>query len=105
MTTETLADQIQRVRSRLSDIEDERANIASDDFSRKADLIDEERTLEARLAELRDQAAQEMVATPGNAAGPTSDKSQEPGENGKASGYERVPDGDQQLNDTDGDQR
>lgn len=105
MTTETLADQIQNVRQRLSDIEDERANVAPDDFSRKADLIDEERTLEARLAELRDRAAQEMGGTPGSTAGPSSDMGVEQEESGKASGYERVPDDDQELNDTDGDQR
>lgn len=105
MTTETLADQIQKVRQRLSDIEDERGNIASDDFSRKADLIDEERTLEARLAELRDRASQEISAAPGDTAGPSSDVGADEEGNGKASGYERVPDEDQELNDTDGDQR
>lgn len=71
MTTETLADQILRVRQRLADIEDERANVAPDEFSRKADLIDEERTLESRLAELRDRAAQELGGTPGIASSPS----------------------------------
>lgn len=103
MTTETLADQIQRVRQRLADIEDERANVAPDDFSRKADLIDEERTLEARLAELRDRATQELGGAPDSADRPSSTVESE--EDGKASGYERVPDDDQELNDTDGDQR
>lgn len=103
MTTETLADQIQKVRQRLSDIEDQRANIAPDDFSRKADLMDEERTLEARLAELRDRASQEISA--GSAEAPSRDTGSDEEEDGKASGYERVPDEDQELNDTDGDQR
>lgn len=101
MTTETLADQIQRVRQRLADIEEERANVAPDDFSRKADLIDEERTLEARLAELRDRASQELGGVAAGATGPSHSMEEE----GKASGYERVPDDHQELNDTDGDQR
>ncbi|MEX0796411.1 MAG: hypothetical protein WD274_06935 [Acidimicrobiia bacterium] len=105
MTTETLADQIQKVRQRLSGIEDERANVAPDDFNQKADLIDEERTLEARLAELRDRAAQEMAGAPGSVAGPSSDIGVQREESGKASGYERVPGNEQELNDTDGDQR
>lgn len=70
MTTETLADHIQRVRQRLADLQEERANAAPDDFSRRADLLDEERTLEARLAELRDRAAQEIVVTPGGVGSP-----------------------------------
>lgn len=105
MTTETLADQIQRVRQRLADIGDERANVAPDDFSRKADLIDEERTLEARLAELRDRAAQELGGTPGSAGSPSRNLDAREDGTGKASGYERMPDDDQGLNDTDGDQR
>ncbi|MGF1617531.1 MAG: hypothetical protein ACFCU2_06930 [Acidimicrobiia bacterium] len=112
MTTETLADQILRVRQRLAEIEAERADLATDDFRRKTDLIDEERTLEARLAGLRDSAAQELSeATPGSVGGPSratsadEDLGAEEGQNGKASGYERVPDDDQGLNDTDGDQR
>lgn len=105
MTTETLADQIQRVRQRLADIEGERAAAAPDDFSRKADLMDEERTLEARLAELRDRAAQELGGPAGGVGSPSPSRGVEKDENGKASGYERVPDDDQELNDTDGDQR
>lgn len=105
MTTETLADQIQRVRQRLADIEDERAAVAPDDFSRKADLIDEENTLKARLAELRDRAAQELGGSAGGVGSPSHSRGVEEDDNGKASGYERVPDDDQELNDTDGDQR
>jgi hypothetical protein len=105
MTTETLADQIQRVRQRLADIEEERAAVALDDFSRKADLIDEERTLDARLAELRDLAAQELGGTPGTAGSPSHHVDTTGSGNGKASGYERVPDDNQELRDTDGDQR
>jgi hypothetical protein len=104
MTTETLADQIQRVRQRLADIEEERAAAAPDDFSRKADLIDEERTLEARLAELRDRATQELGGTPDSAGRPSFSVDEEDSD-GKASGYERVPHDEQGLNDTDGNQR
>ncbi len=107
MTTETLADQILKVRQRLAEIEEERADVAPDDFSRKADLVDEERTLEAQLAVLRDSAAQEIgkVAPEGERSPSAEADPEEAGENGKASGYERVPDDDQELNDTDGDQR
>lgn len=105
MTTETLADQIQRVRQRLADIADERANVAPDDFRRKADLIDEERTLAARLAELRDRAAQELGGAPDSAGSPSHNLDARDNGNGKASGYERMPDDEQELNDTDGDQR
>lgn len=104
MTTETLADQILRIRQRLAEIETERSEVAPDDFTRKTDLIDEERTLEARLAVLRDSAAQE-VAAPGSAGSPSSGMGAEEGENGKSSGYERVQGNDPELNDTDGDQR
>lgn len=96
MTTQTLADKIQRVRDRLAEIETERARLKADDFSRKADLIDEERVLEARLAEMRDEAAREGAGAPKEVAA-------------RASGYERVPqngqDSGEELNDTDGDQR
>jgi hypothetical protein len=105
MTTETLADQIQRVRQRLADIEEERTAAAPDDFSRKADLIDEERTLEARLAELRDRATQELGGTPDSAGRPSFSVDAEEDSDGKASGYERVPHDEQGLNDTDGNQR
>ena len=107
MTLETLADQILKVRQRLAGIEEERADVAPDDFSRKADLVEEERALEAQLAVLRDSAAQEMgKAAPGDARSPSGGTgAEEEGENGKASGYERVPDDDDELNDMDGDQR
>jgi hypothetical protein len=79
MTMETLANKIQRVRDRLSEIETERASLAPDDFSRKADLMDEERTLEARLGELKDEAAREGVGIAEETVG-------------RATDYERVPD-------------
>jgi predicted nucleic acid-binding Zn-ribbon protein len=73
-----LADRIARVRERLAEIEEERAELQSDDFSRKAELLDEEHTLEARLAELRSEASESGVGiAEREAAG--------------ASSYERVP--------------
>lgn len=59
MTTQLLTDHIQNIRRRLADLQGERASVARDDFSRKADLIDEERTLESLLAELRERAMQD----------------------------------------------
>lgn len=79
MTLETLADRIQRIRARLREIEAERANMEEDNFDRSAELLDEERTLEARLAELKDEAAEEGVGIAEREAGEMSD-------------YERVPD-------------
>jgi predicted nuclease with TOPRIM domain len=79
MTIETLANKIQRVRDRLSEIETERSSLAPDDFSRKTDLMDEEQTLEARLGELKDEAAREGVGIAEETAG-------------RATDYERVPD-------------
>jgi predicted nuclease with TOPRIM domain len=79
MTIETLANKIQRVRDRLSEIETERSSLAPDDFSRKTDLMDEEQTLEARLGELKDEAAREGVGIAEETVGHATD-------------YERVPD-------------
>ena len=79
MTLETLADRIQRIRGRLREIEAERANMEEDNFERSAELLDEERTLEARLAELKDEAAEEGVGIAEREAGEVSD-------------YESVPD-------------
>lgn len=79
MTLETLADRIQRIRGRLREIEAERANMEEDNFERSAELLDEERTLEARLAELKDEAAEEGVGIAEREAGGMSD-------------YESVPD-------------
>lgn len=56
MTTRLLTDHIQNIRQRLADLQGERAIVADDDFARKGDLIDEERTLESLLAELRERA-------------------------------------------------
>jgi len=79
MVTETLADKIQRIRKRLADIAQEREDTPSDDFARRSELLDEEHTLEARLGELQDEAADLGVGIAQREAG-------------KASEYERVPD-------------
>jgi predicted nuclease with TOPRIM domain len=88
MTMETLANKIQRVRDRLAEIETERSSLEPDDFSRKADLMDEERTLEARLGELKDEAAREGVGIAEETVG-------------RATDYERVPDVGDESADTE----
>jgi predicted nuclease with TOPRIM domain len=85
---ETLANKIQRVRDRLAEIETERSSLEPDDFSRKADLMDEERTLEARLGELKDEAAREGVGIAEETVG-------------RATDYERVPDVGDESADTE----
>lgn len=92
MTLETLASKIQRVRNRLSEIEIERSSLALDDFSRRADLVDEERTLEARLGELRDEAAREGVGIAEETVG-------------RATDYERVSDVSDELADSQGEKK
>lgn len=92
MTLETLASKIQRVRVRLAEIETEHSSLAPDDFSRKADLMDEAQTLEARLGELRDEAAREGVGIAEETVG-------------RATDDERVPDVRDELADSQGDER
>lgn len=79
MGTETLADKIQRIRNRIVEIEKERSELPAEEFSRRSELLDEEHTLEARLSELRDEAAAEGVGIAEKQAGDATD-------------YERVPD-------------
>lgn len=76
MDTETLSAKIERIRKRLAGIESERAELPEDDFAKRSELLDEEHTLQARLAELQDEAAEAGIAQR---------------EAGKASDYERVP--------------
>ena len=92
MTLETLASKIQKVRDRLSEIETERSGLAPDDFSRRADLMDEEQTLEARLGELRDEAAREGAGIAEETVG-------------RATDYERVPDVSDELADSRGEKK
>ncbi len=79
MVTETLADKIQRIRSRLVEIARERQGTQSDDFVRRSELLDEEHTLQARLSELQDEAVNLGVGIAEREAG-------------KASEYERISD-------------
>lgn len=78
MVTETLSDKIQRIRQRLADIAQERQDAPADDFARRSELLDEEHTLQARLAELQEEAA-------ANGAGLAKEEA------GTASDYDRVP--------------
>lgn len=79
MVTETLAEKIQRIRGRLAEIAREREVAAPEDFARKLELLDEEHSLQARLGELQDEAADLGVGIAQREAGAASD-------------YERVPD-------------
>lgn len=79
MDTETLSTKIERIRKRLADIESERADLPDDDFAKRSELLDEEHTLQARLAELQDEAAEAGAGMAREQAGEASD-------------YERVPD-------------
>lgn len=78
MDTATLATKIERIRRRLEDIEHERAELPPGNFARRSELLDEEHTLQARLGELQDEAAEAGVGLAEKKAG-------------VASNYERVP--------------
>lgn len=54
MDAEAISLEIVKTRSRLREIEEQRAQVAADDLATKADLHDEEIELQARLAELQD---------------------------------------------------
>lgn len=54
MNIESASKEIIKLRRRLTEIEEERAILAEDAFSERADLLDEEHELHARLAELQD---------------------------------------------------
>jgi len=54
MDAETISLEIVKIRSRLRELEKQRAQVAADDLRTKADLRDEEVELQARLAELQD---------------------------------------------------
>lgn len=58
MDTTAITTAIQEIRERLAEIKEIRETIPADAFARRAELLDEEHQLEARLGELRDQAAQ-----------------------------------------------
>lgn len=79
MDNDTLAAKIQDLRARLAEIADERQALPSDDFAKRAELLDEEHTLQAKLGELQDEAAEEGAGLAQREAGEASD-------------YERVPD-------------
>jgi hypothetical protein len=57
MDTTAITTEILEIRDRLGDIEEIRKTLREDDFARRAELLDEEHELEARLAELRGEAA------------------------------------------------
>lgn len=54
MDAKAISLEIVKIRSRLREIEKQRARVANDDLATKADLHDEEIELQARLAELQE---------------------------------------------------
>lgn len=54
MDAETASQEIVKLRRRLAEIEEQRAALPEDAFGERADLLDEEHHLQARLGELRD---------------------------------------------------
>lgn len=57
MDAESISKEILGIRKRIAEIETERNGLAEDAFGEKADLLDEEYDLKARLANLRDALA------------------------------------------------
>lgn len=56
---ESVAAEIERIKTRLAAINDERELLSVQESRRREALIDEEHTLEARLADLKDRLAEE----------------------------------------------
>ena len=56
MDPNALADEISKVRERLTEIAEIRRQLPAEAFVEKTELLDEEHELNAHLAELRDQA-------------------------------------------------
>lgn len=73
MDTETISTEIVKIRSRLQEIEKERAAVADDDLEAKTDLHDEEIELRSRLAELQEMTTDSDVSE--EMAGQQKDKS------------------------------
>lgn len=55
MDIEIAVKEILDIRNRLEDIQQERDNLPDDAFAEKADLLDEQHKLQARLAELKSE--------------------------------------------------
>lgn len=58
MDTTALSDEILRIRERLAEIAEIRKQLPTEAFAERTELLDEEHQLEARLAELKDEASQ-----------------------------------------------
>jgi hypothetical protein len=75
MNAEAISTEILEIRRRLDSIEEERRQLPTDVFSEKADLIDEEHELRARLIRLQDASlsereTQQLPGVPGFPAVP-----------------------------------
>lgn len=58
MNTETASKQIVKLRKRLKEIDKEREALPEDAFGERADLVDEEHEIHARIGELQDSFTQ-----------------------------------------------
>jgi predicted nucleic acid-binding Zn-ribbon protein len=56
---DTIAREIEQLRNRLAEIEDERSHLDAADKARREELLAEERRLEARLAEIEERMSDE----------------------------------------------
>lgn len=57
MDTRVIADEIMRIRERLVEIAEIRKQLPAEAFAERTELLDEEHELDARLADLKDEAA------------------------------------------------
>jgi predicted nuclease with TOPRIM domain len=57
MDTTALSDEILKIRERLAEIAEIRKQLPTEAFAERTELLDEEHQLEARLAELKDEAS------------------------------------------------
>jgi hypothetical protein len=79
MDSAAITIEIQEIRNRLKAIDEDRQRLAADAFMQRIELLDEEHLLEARLGELRDQAAQSSQGEAGQEAARRTDLTHSPG--------------------------
>jgi predicted nuclease with TOPRIM domain len=75
---EAIASEIEDIRTRLSEISDEREHLSGDNHGRGKELLDEEHQLQNRLAELEDRVAEEDAGEAEKKAAAQTDLTQTP---------------------------
>ena len=55
MDTQSLAEEVLRIRRRLNEIQRERKRLPAEAFAQRTDLLDEEHQLRARLADIEEE--------------------------------------------------